>query len=69
MSEPHENYNKRSVYAILESEMIELRGESGKLYARLDPRQMRLEFRRGERIEYIDLGQYLDEQHAAAAMT
>lgn len=67
MSEPDENYNKRSAYAILESEMIELRGESGKLYARLDPQHMRLEFRRGERIEYIDLNRYLEEQRHAAA--
>jgi hypothetical protein len=39
-------------------ELIDIRGPSGRLYGRLDPQTMIMEFQRGKEIERIDLSLY-----------
>lgn len=39
-------------------ELIDIRGPSGRLYGRLDPQTMIMEFQRGKEIEQIDLSLY-----------
>jgi hypothetical protein len=40
------------------SAFVEVRGPSGRLYGKLDPQTMVMEFRDGRQVEWIDLSAY-----------
>lgn len=42
------------------TQLVELRGPSGRKYGMLDPQQLTIEFKKGEQVERVDLRPYIE---------
>lgn len=57
--QPTQPLDKRDTMPASRDRLVELRGASGKLYAKLNPQTLELEFQDGKQIERIRLSDHL----------